>query len=412
MLTEQSAAFWQRDTGVQREHLASLERTLDAPHAVIISGLRRAGKSTLLAQLAHRLGRDTFYYVDFEDERFIGFDAADANDLFATLVEIFGERPIFIIDEIQNVPGWERFVRRFTEMGIKFFITGSNASLLSQELGTRLTGRHIPVEVFPFSLSEFLRFQSHDMPDLDRPTTAESALLNGRLNDYIRLGGLPEALTYPELPIARTLYDDVLYRDVATRHRIGDIRALKELSFELMSHPSSLVSFNKMKGRLGLGSVNTVKSYVDHLKDSWLLFTTTVYDASVKRQQLAPKKVYAIDTGLSRTVGFSTSPDAGRRLENIVFLALRRATPDIHYYASRDGFEVDFFIPGERRLIQVTERLDQPATRERELRALSHAMRDLGLDRGLILTRTSEDPIAVDGGTIQVRSVVEWLLRS
>ena len=154
MLLEQSQAFWQRDTGVERTQLAQLEQAAPSPHAVIISGLRRVGKSTLLAQLAHRLGQDRFYYINFEDDRFLGFGAQDANDLYQSLAETFGERKVWIVDEIQNVPGWEHFVRRFMDMGFKFYITGSNASLLSREWGSRLTGRYVPVELFPFSFNE------------------------------------------------------------------------------------------------------------------------------------------------------------------------------------------------------------------------------------------------------------------
>lgn len=153
MLLEQFQSFWQRDTGIERTLLARLERAAAAPHAVIISGLRRVGKSTLLAQLAHRLGENAFYYINFEDERFLSFSAEDANDLYALLIELFGERRVFLIDEIQNVPGWEHFVRRLMDAGLKFYITGSNASLLSRDLGMRLIGRYVSVELFPFSLN-------------------------------------------------------------------------------------------------------------------------------------------------------------------------------------------------------------------------------------------------------------------
>ena len=156
MLIEQFEAFWQYETGIVRTQLANLEQAVGLPHAVIISGLRRAGKSTLLAQLAHQLEKEHFFYLNFEDDRFIHFDAQDFNDLYQVLVEVFGQRKIFIIDEIQNIAGWEHFVRRFMDQGFKFYITGSNASLLSRELGTRLTGRYVPIELFPFSFKEFL----------------------------------------------------------------------------------------------------------------------------------------------------------------------------------------------------------------------------------------------------------------
>jgi predicted AAA+ superfamily ATPase len=282
MLIEQQHSLWRRDIGVEREQLATIERAASAPHAVIISGLRRAGKSTLLAQLAHRLGQERVYYINFEDERFLGFGAEDASHLHLLLVELFGERSIFLLDEVQNVPEWERFVRRFMEMGAKFYITGSNAALLSRDLGTRLTGRYVPIELFPFSFGEFLRWRGESVPTLPHLTTVERGMLQQRLNDYLRLGGIPESLKYPDLPLLRTLYDDVLYRDIAARHRIEDVRALRELAYYLMSNPSSLISFNKLKDQLGLGSANTVKNHIDYLENSWLVFTVNVYDFSVK----------------------------------------------------------------------------------------------------------------------------------
>lgn len=411
LLLEQAQSFWRRDIGIERDQLAEIQRAAALPHAVIISGLRRAGKSTLLAQLAHRLGAETFYYVNFEDERFLGFAAEDANDLYALLIELFGERRIFVLDEIQNVPGWEHFVRRFMEMGLKFYITGSNASLLSRELGSRLTGRYVPIELLPFSLSEFVRFRGYALPDLTRLATADMARLQGFLAEYLRLGGVPDALKYPELPLLRTLYDDVIYRDIATRYRIEEVRALKELAFYLMSNPASLVSFNKLKEQLRLGSVTTVKNYIEFLENSWLLFTVNVYDFSVKRQQIAPKKIYGIDTGLLRAIGFSFSPNTGKLLENLVFLALRRRTTAIHYLTTPAGYEIDFYLPETRQLIQVSQNMAQPATRAREVRALMDAMRGLGITQGLILTESEGPPIVEAGMTIEVRALATWLLQ-
>jgi hypothetical protein len=410
MLLEQMQFFWQRDTGIERSQLAVVERAAALPHAVIVSGLRRVGKSTLLAQVAHRLGKEKFYYVNFEDDRFLGFQADDATDLVQSLFEIFGERSIFILDEIQNVPEWERFVRRMMDTGAKFFITGSNAALLSRELGTRLTGRYVPVELFPFSFAEFLRFKGHTWPDLARLTTLDSARLQQQLNDYLQVGGIPDPLKYPEMALLRTLYDDVLYRDIATRHRIDDVRALRELAYYLMSNPAAPVSFNKLKEQFRLGSVNTLKNYVEYLENSWLVFTVNVYDYSVKRQQIAPKKIYVIDTGLANAVGFAFSANTGRLLENLVFLALRRQTPDIYYYRSPAEYEVDFYLPATRQLIQVTQSLAASAVREREVRALAEAMRTLELAHGLILTDANAAPIEIDGLTIEVRSVAQWLL--
>lgn len=411
MLLEQMDAFWQRDTGTVREKLEEVKKGAEVPHAVIISGLRRVGKSTLLAQMAHTLGQDSFYYVNFEDDRFLGFTAGDADDLYRSLVEVFGDRKIFIIDEIQNISGWEHFVRRFMDLGMKFYITGSNASLLSQELGTRLTGRYVPIELFPFSFREYLLFLEEDIPNLTRMTTVEQARLNSALNTYLQSGGIPDALKYPQLPLLRTLYDDVLYRDIATRYRIDAVSALKELAFYLVSNPASLISYNKLKEQLRLGSVNTVSSYVNYMENSWLLFTLNVYDFSLRRQQIAPKKVYCIDTGLSRTVGFNFSADTGKLLENLVFLALRRTTRDIYYCTTPGGYEVDFYLPEIRQLIQVAQHLENPTTREREFRAVEDALKGMPVKSVLILAGANEAEKEINGVPVEVRSVSEWLVQ-
>jgi predicted AAA+ superfamily ATPase len=410
MLLEQFDSFWKRETGIPRDRLADVERAASLPHAVIISGLRRVGKSTLLAQLAHQLGQEAFYYLNFEDDRFLGFQAEDANDLYQQLVELFGERQTFIIDEIQNVTGWEHFVRRFMEMGFKFYITGSNASLLSRELGTRLTGRYVPIELFPFSFREFLALRGQSMPNLKRMTTADKGILKSALNTYLQLGGIPETLKYPEVPLLRSLYDDVLYRDIATRHHLEAMTALKELAFFLISNPANLVSFNKLKEQFHLGSVNTIKSYIDYMENSWLIFTLNLYDFSVKRQQIAPKKIYCIDSGLTNAVGFGFSPNTGKLLENLVFLTLRQRSQEIYYYTSPSGYEVDFYLPKEQQLVQVTQNLDAPGVRERELRALTEAVQTIKVKQAIILADDNQDSLKVNGVPVEVRSTAEWLL--
>lgn len=410
MVLEQFDFFWNLDTGIVRTQLSQLESTRNAPHAVIVSGLRRAGKFTLLAQMAHRLGADQFYYVNFEDDRFPGFEADDTNDLYQILVEVFGERKTFIIDEVQNITGWKRFVRRFMDMGFKFYITGSNASLLSKELGTRLTGRYVPIELFPFSFREYLEFRGGEVPDVNRMTTVQRACLQRSLQSYLESGGIPDVLKYPELPILRTLYNDVLYRDIAARYRLDAVTAIRELAFYLISNPASSISFNRLKDQFRLGSVNTIKNYISYMENSWLVFTLNVYDYSVERQQIAPKKIYCIDTGLVNQVGFRLSPNTGRLLENLVFLTIRRTTKDIYYFASTGGYEVDFYLPETRQLIQVAQNLNNAATRGREMRTLQNAIQILKPDQALILTDANGEDLETAGVPVRIRSAAEWML--
>lgn len=410
IVIEQFDAFWKLETGIEREALKYVVRATSLPHAIIISGLRRVGKSTLLAQMAHRLGSDGFYYINFEDNRFLGFTAEDMDDLFEILVEGFGDRRTFIIDEIQNVPGWEHFVRRFMDLGYKFFITGSNASLLSRELGTRLTGRYIPVELFPFSFKEYLTFVGKPLPSPGRLTNVKRAELNADLASYMEAGGIPDALKYPELPLLQSLFDDVLYRDIAARYQISAVSALKELAYTFMNNPASLVSYNRLKQQLRLGSVNTVTSFVEYLQNSWLIFPVNLFDYSLKRQQIAPKKIFLIDTGMSAKVGFSFSPNLGKMLENLVFLELRRQTTEIYYLTTPGGYEIDFYLPEQKQFIQVTKNLSDPDTRKREMRALQDAIASIQVQRALVLTDKAEDDFEFNGVPVTIASTAAWML--
>lgn len=413
VLKEQFETFMARDRGVQREVLSSLGGAVHSSQIMIITGLRRVGKSTLLAQIADKYFKDGFYFVNFEDERFLNFRVNDFDLLHETLISLFGEKKVFLLDEIQNVPEWERFVRRLHDEGYKFVVTGSNASLLSQELGTRLTGRSIRIELFPFSFREFLLFKKEKISDLKVLTTSQKGRLLKLVNEYVIYGGIPDSLKYPELEIHKTLYDDVLYRDVATRYKLENMKSLKELAFFLVSNISSLISFNKLKELLKLGSVNTIKSYIDYLENSWLFFVINKYAYSVKEQQIAAKKVYSVDTGLAKSVGFSFSDNEGKLMENMVFLQLKRKYQDIYYYKTGEEYEVDFFLPKERILIQVSKRFDMQDLKGREMRALLAAANEQKEPVELVIvTERDKFELKQDGFRIKVSPLYEWLLNN
>jgi len=411
-LKEQFEAFESRELGVEREILSNLKDLVDAPQVVVVTGLRRVGKSTLLRQIAGKYLTDDYYFVNFEDERLLNFQVKDFDLLHETLISLFGEKKAFLFDEIQNVPQWELFVRRLHDHGYKFIVTGSNASLLSQELGTRLTGRSIRVELFPFSFREFLALKETKVPDLKVLTTRQKGNLLKLTNEYLAAGGIPDALKYPELAIHKTLYDDVLFRDIATRYSIDNVKSLQELAFYLISNTSSLVSFNKLKDLLKLGSVNTVKSYISYLENSWLFFVVNKYAYSVKEQQIAAKKLYCVDTGLAQSVGFSFSENKGKLMENLVFLTLRRKYKTVYYFKTTQDFEVDFYIPSKHMLVQVAQKFDLQATREREQKALAVAKSELQKITRLVLVNEGEkQEMEYEGARIQVIPLYEWLLQ-
>lgn len=411
LLVEQREEILGKDLGVEREKLAEISKYKDTPFPVVISGLRRAGKSTLLSQLAHKFyPENDYFYVNFEDERFLTFTVSDFTKLHELLIELFGNQKIFLLDEIQNVEGWERFVNRMINSNYKFYITGSNASLLSKELGTKLTGRYIPVELFPFSWEEYLTFNKISVPDLTRLTTVERGGLKNALSDYLKKGGIPQSLQYPELPIHKILYDDIINRDIGARYKLPDTKPLRELTFYLLSNIASLVSYNKLKELLQLGSVNTVSSYIDYLEASWLFFVVGRFAYSVKKQQIANKKVFCIDTGLVKSVAFSFSEDRGKFLENTVFLKLRRLYgEDIYYYKTRKDHEVDFYLSKKKTFIQVSESIVNPTTRQREVQALLEAMEEVEGSTGMIITEDEKETLELEGKTITVLPVYEWL---
>jgi len=411
-LKEQHEAFVARELGVEREQLEELREIVSAPQVVVITGLRRVGKSTLLAQVARRYLKEDFYFVNFEDERLLNFQVTDFDALHETLISLFGEKKTFLFDEIQNVPEWERFVRRLHDQGYKFIVTGSNASLLSQELGTRLTGRSLRVELFPFSFREYLHFREVTIPDLDVMTTKQKGNLRKLADEYIAFGGIPDALKYPELGVHKALYDDVIYRDIATRYKLDNVKSLKELAFYLISNVSSLVSYNKLKDLLKLGSVNTVINYVEYLENSWLFFVVNKYAYSVKEQQIAAKKIYGIDTGLIQSVGFSFSENKGKLMENMVFLQLRRKYHDVYYYKTTENYEVDFFLPEVGSLIQVAQHFESAETQERELRALIGAASEQNAAKKLvIITESEKTEFERESAHIIAVPLYEWLLQ-
>ncbi|MFH0799395.1 MAG: ATP-binding protein [Pseudomonadota bacterium] len=410
---DQRRIFSKKPRGTKRDALDAFGRHIGKPHAVVISGVRRCGKSTLLLQIADKYFGDDYFYFNFEDDRLIGFTPRDFSLLHEVLIECFGEQKVFLLDEIQNAPGWEGFLHRMQEAGFKFVITGSNASLLSRELGTKLTGRHLGVELYPFSFIELARHCDVDVSERNLLTPAGRAGIAKLFARYRLHGGFPQYLAYNDPEILSQLYDDILYRDVAARHDIKNIRELKELAIYYMSNVSALSSFNRLKKAFGMGSVTTVSSYTEYLEQSYLISSVNVFDYSVKRKAIAPKKVYAIDTGLANIVSLSFSKNLGPLAENIVFLELMRRGLDVSYYKTQSGCEVDFACVAGRKiagLIQVSHSISDKTTFERETRALFEAMQETGMRRATILTENEHEAIASKGMRIYVIPIAQWLL--
>jgi predicted AAA+ superfamily ATPase len=303
-------------------------------------------------------------------------------------------------------------VRRIHREKNKVFITGSNASLLSSELSTRLTGRHIVVELLPFSFREYLQYHQVTYNQKSFFITQEKAILKKCFNEFLENGGMPEYLEHKNPLVLQHVYENILYKDVIVRYEVKEVKAIRELTLDLLSNIGTPLSYTKMKNNLNLGSVNTVKNYIHYLENAYLIFTLDRFSFSVSQQSLQQKKVYAIDTGLVKQIAFHFSKKQGRHLENIVYLELRRRYKDIFYYKTEDNLEVDFLVREGTKivlLIQVTESLKDQKTREREYKALAQAMKELRVERGLILTQ-NEEPADPEFPEIEVQAIYQWLL--
>lgn len=400
------------DLGIERGVLGFISKHIPLPHAIVISGIRRCGKSTLLNQIINKFYKKGAYYFNFEDERLVDFGVEDFNILYEILLELYGERKIFFFDEIQNVPKWEVFVRRMQDRGCKFFITGSNASLLSRELGTKLTGRSLNIELYPFSFAEYLIFMGSKVYKESLSYTTERAIIKKHFSEYLRHGGMPEYLKYKDPTLLKRVYEDILYRDIVARYDIKQVKVLRELGLYLLSNIGGLFSYNNLKKVLGVGSMNSIKSYVDFLENSFLMFLVNRFSYSLKQQFVAGKKIYCVDNGLVESVAFQFSKNKGKFLENLVFLELKRKFPELYYYKTSNNLEVDFLVKSGRkdfRLIQVTDNLESDKLRQREINSLERAMDELKLKEALILTEDNEEEIKLKGKIVTVKPIYKWL---
>lgn len=354
----------------------------------IISGIRRCGKSTYLREQFRDSGQALF--LNFEDPRLEGFDLQDFYKL-ESIAEKKGMR-FFVFDEIQNVPEWEQYVRSAYDRKKKFFLTGSNASMLSRELGTKLTGRYRQTELFPFSYSEYLQFRK---------------LQKGKesLERYLLEGGFPEYLEENDPEYLRTLLRDIVSRDIAVRRNLRNESDLIRLAVFLLSNCGKEFSYNRITGSLQIRSVRTTIDYCDFLRESYLVDYIPRFSWSVRQQQNNPKKVYGVDTGLIKANSLSLSPDSGRFLENVVFSQLRRQGLKIEYFRD-ERCECDFVVrnPEGASAIQVCSHIDRQ-NMQRELLGLKNAMVAIQAKQGCIITLDQEDTL--DG--IPVIPAWKWL---
>lgn len=409
VILDQRARKLPRDV-VAREIEKDIEKFKKTSQVVIISGIRRCGKSTFM-EMVRLSGKEQNYYLNFDDDRIVDFSVGDFKDLAEVFMELFGDQNIFYFDEIQNIPLWERFIRRLHDEGKKIYITGSNASMLSREFGTHLTGRYIEKQLFPFSFSEFLEFEGVDYDKKLNLTTAEKIKLKRYFNKYVELGGFPAYIRDKDSDILKFLYESIIYKDIIVRYNIPKEKPLKELVYFCASNIGKEISFNSLKKVIGISSSTSIKEYFDHLENSFLVFLLPRFDFSLRKQIYFNKKVYFIDTALAKNVGFRFSDDSGRILENIVFLELKRGGKELYFHKRKK--ECDFLVKEKNKIvsaIQVARSIKDEKTKNREISGLLEAVNDHKLKKGLILTEYDEGIEKINGITIEIKPVYKWLL--
>lgn len=393
VIDSQRETFLKQDSGFTRDALTYIP--VAESFATIITGIRRCGKSTLLLQLLRRDYQDAVY-LNFDDIRLSGFETGDFTRLHREIEK--REIKVLFFDEIQIVESWEKYINQLLREGYKVFITGSNASMLSVELGTHLTGRHLSMELFPFSYSEFIRFKELE--------NGENAVLG-----YLKTGGIPEYLKTGISVVLNTLVDDILMRDIAVRHSVRDINSLRQLTAFLITNIGNLVSANKLVGMFDIKSPATFLEYFSFLKDAYLLDFVPMFSHSLKVQARNPKKVYVMDMGLYTENSVSTSDNIGRRLENLIFLHLRRKYKHIFYY--KDKGECDF-IAMEKSAVKEAIQVCLTVNNEnfdREYNGLLGAMQNLGLKEGCIVTLNQSDQFEINDMTIKMVPAYEFFDR-
>lgn len=381
------------DLGLHRNSIKTLPDLTS--HALIVSGIRRCGKSTLLYQSLKERHPEALY-LNFEDTRLYDFDPSDFVRLDKVVRESTSKTLFF--DEIQIVDRWEVYVRQKLDEGSKIVITGSNASLLSRELGTKLTGRHVTRELFPFSYPEFSAFAGSD--------PSEESVLS-----YLQTGGFPEYIKSGLDEILHHLFEDILIRDIAVRYGVRDVKTLRRLALYLVSNVGTRITGNRLKVLFESGSTNTIMDYLSHFEYTYLFHFVPKFSYSLRKQLVNPRKVYANDTGLINANSGSFTDDLGSRFENLVFLHLRRQFKEIYYFAEKG--ECDFVVSEKgavKQVLQVCYELTADNL-DRELKGLSEAMEFFKLKTGTIVTLHQTDEFERDGKKISVVPAKEYLIK-
>lgn len=389
----------------QRHTKYDADELLQNPLIKLITGPRRIGKSVFALLM---LQGKNFAYLNFDDNQLL--EKWDEDLAMSALDDVYPDYDFMLLDEIQNLPDWDLWVSKLYRRGKNLIITGSNAKMLSSEMATVLTGRYLQIEMLPFSLDETMSWKNIST---DREEQAAQAIMLA--DDYMRNGGYPE--TIPSRSITKsylsTLFDSILLKDVAQRHKVRNTNDLYNLATYLLSNFCNPISANQLAGELGMSSVATTKKFCDYLNEPYLFFYLPRFNNKLKLMNKAPKKVYVVDNGFVQSTAFNLSENLGRLLENQVFVELLRRGyipgQTLFYYRTRNDKEIDFVTrKGARveQLIQVCYDMTSKRTRKRELDALVEAAEELHCDKLLVLTNSEQNELVWKEHTILIRSII------
>jgi uncharacterized protein len=419
----------------QRDLPKLILRDISPPHsppdvkkAWVLIGMRRSGKTwTAYQQMLLRqnsgLPKNTNLYINFEDDRLIGFEARDFQTILDIYFELFPQNInhpnlFFCFDEIQGIVGWEKFIRRLLDTEtMQLCITGSSAAMLSKELGTALGGRAWTQEIFPFSFSEFLSF--HNLSFDSHATSKTQSLIKHLAGEYLLYGGFPEVVLGPKelhAPLIQGYMDAVVLRDIAQRHEIKNVDILQKFLVWILRQLATPLSITKVYNSLKsfglqLGK-NSLFEYFQHFEDAYAILSVPFFSLSEKTRLVNPKKVYAVDPGIITAYSIKNGFERSSRFENAVFMHLRRTFSHICYYKTKkQKKEIDFVVTkpnGEILLFQACVEMNLEKTREREISALCEACNEFGLSHGTIITEDAEEEIHKEGKIISCIPYWKW----
>ena len=420
--------FWAKeiDTGITRkEYLKEIIKLITKTNQIVcITGTRRSGKSTLIKQIAKEITNgmkhENTLIVNLEDERFSERNLKTLIDIYNCYLEKVGpdSKPFVFFDEIQNVQEWERFVRgKHEKKEANIIVSGSSSKLLSAELATLLTGRHLIFNIYPLSFKEFLFFKNLQIrSEIDIAT--KRIEIKRLFQEYLESGGFPEVVLSSEKKrILLSYFDTIISRDIIERFNIREREKIKTLAKFYLTNISSLVTYNKVSRFINV-PLTTVERFSEYLETANLIFFIRKFSYSLKEQEKSPRKVYSIDCGLSNTIGFRFMKNFGRTMENIVAVELKirqtfNPSIEIFYWKDYQQREVDFVLKAGtevKQVIQVSYKIDDMNTKERELRSLLKAMDEFKLKEGLIITDDFEDEEKIDGKKVIYTPLWKWLL--